>query len=374
MQPSGDRVMHDPARLAPARTQAEAAWLRGDWVFARRVLIALGLAGLAYLVTVLSPVLVLIFAAILLAVLLRAFADLLIRAGIAASVALSLATIIVLAAIGAFFAMSGVHIFSQMRELVDQLPAALDALGQRAGLELSLSAALTEAGKDAAGGGIMGRIAGFGMTALGAIGDLFVIFTGAVFFASEPARYRDGAALLVPPAQRDRLHAAFDAIGNALRLWFGAQFLAMVAVGLLSFAAYWMIGLPSALALALIAGLTNFIPYLGPVLGGIPAILIAATISGTATLWTLAAVVAIQQIEGNVLTPRIQASVIAVPPALVIFSIMVFGALFGLAGVMLALPLAIVVIVFVQQLWLNAALGEHVPVTGETGTEKNDKT
>ncbi len=128
----------------------------------------------------------------------------------------------------------------------------------------------------------------------------------AIYLAADPNCYRRGVAKLFPPDQHERIFDAMDSTGGALRLWFWAQLLTMFIVGIMSLAAYWWIGLPSPLALALIAGVTNFIPYLGPFLGAIPAVIFAFTMDTDTIVWTVAAIVVIQQIEGNILTPLIQ--------------------------------------------------------------------
>ena len=116
---------------------------------------------------------------------------------------------------------------------------------------------------------------------------------------SQPARQTLPDALL--PDRRPEAEEASKDVGNALRLWLEGQFISMILVGLLSAAATWTIGLPSPLALGLIAGITEFIPYVGPVIAAIPAVLVAATQGTDQLLWTLAAYLAIH-------TPRVTSS------------------------------------------------------------------
>jgi predicted PurR-regulated permease PerM len=82
----------------------------------------------------------------------------------------------------------------------------------------------------------------------------------------------------------------------------------MILIGVLSGLAAWIIGLPSAIALGLIAFAAEFVPYLGPIIAAVPAVLVAATIDTTALLWTIAAYLIIHQIEGNLFTPLIQSA------------------------------------------------------------------
>jgi predicted PurR-regulated permease PerM len=170
---------------------------------------------------------------------------------------------------------------------------------------------------------------------------------------------------LFPKSQHPRVEDAMDAVGNGLTLWFYAQLISMVIVGGLSMLAYWYIGLPGALALGVIAGLTNFIPLLGPVIGAIPAVLISFTAEGNALLWTLAAALVIQQIEGNIIMPIVEKRAVQLPPALALFAILAAGLVFGFLGVFLAVPITVVAFILVKKLYVRQTLGESTPVPGE---------
>jgi predicted PurR-regulated permease PerM len=140
----------------------------------------------------------------------------------------------------------------------------------------------------------------------------------------------------------------------------------MTCVGVLSTMAYWLIGLPSPFALGLIAGLLDFIPFLGPILGGLPAVMMAFTVSTEAAIWTIVAAFVIQQIEGNVIFPLVARKVVTVPPALALFAIVAGSVLFGTFGLIFGFPLAVVAYVLVKKLYVRETLGEETPVPGET--------
>lgn len=189
---------------------------------------------------------------------------------------------------------------------------------------------------------------------------LVVILISAVYLVAQPRVYRDGIVLLFPPRTHDRIHGALDEIGRALRLWLIGQLAQMAIIGTLSFLAVWMIGLPSIWALALIAFVCEFIPYLGPILAAVPAILVALTRSPEAALWTVGAYLAIHQIEGNLVTPLIQRWLIVIPPALMLIGIASVGVLFGFSGIVFAGPIVAVVYVGVRQLYVRDTLDEEV--------------
>jgi len=140
----------------------------------------------------------------------------------------------------------------------------------------------------------------------------------------------------------------------------------MVLIGVLSGLAAWIIGLPSAIALGLIAFAAEFVPYLGPIIAAVPAVLVAATINTTALLWTIAAYVIIHQIEGNLFTPLIQRRLVLIPPAVMLLGIVAISLLFGPAAVIFAAPIVVVVFVAVKVLYVRDTLGEDTEIPGES--------
>lgn len=345
--------------------------LRHDGDYVRRLLITLAVIGLAYFAWLISDVLLLGFAAVLLAVLLHGFATLI--AGytpIPRRWALTTAIVLVALFPATFFALFGAQIGGQVSQLSEALPQAIDAAGSRIGISQA-SEKLQEAIAAGSGSGIVSRAVGLGYTLLGVLADLALVAVAAIYLAADPRLYRRGAAKLLPPSQHRRALDAMDVTGSALRLWFGGQLVTMTLVGILSALAFWWIGLMSPLALGLIAGVTNFIPFLGPILGTIPALVFAVTTDLATVLWTLGAILVIQQLEGNVITPYIQQRAVAMPPALVLFAIVVFGVVFGWLGVFLAVPLAVAVTVLVKKLWIRQTLGEETTVPGEEQTASN---
>jgi predicted PurR-regulated permease PerM len=334
--------------------------------FVRRVLIVMAAGAVCYGLWLSSSVLPLIFGAVLLATLFDWFADMIERASrLPRPAALTLAILATLALAGGFLALFGAQAAGQMASVFERLPQALEAIGDKVGFP-DANAALEEAIAGGGGGrSVLTRAVSLGYTLMGALGDFTLVIFAAIYLAADPTLYRRGTAKLLPPDQHARAMDAMDVTGAALRMWFVGQIVSMLVVGVTSFFAYLWIGLPSPLALAVIAAISNFVPYVGPLIGAAPALVFALTLDLSALAWTLAFIVVLQQIEGYLLTPIIQSRTVDLPPALALFAIVVFGLLFGLAGVLLAAPAAVAVLVLVKKLWVRETLGEQTRVPGE---------
>ena len=192
--------------------------------------------------------------------------------------------------------------------------------------------------------------------ASGLLGNLVVVVFIGLFTAIAPETYRRGVLALIPRERRERIGDVLDEMAASLRWWLVGQLAAVVLIALTTWAGLALIGMPGALLLGLQAGLVNFIPYLGPVIGAVP-IGLAAMAQGTdMVLWALGVHLLIQTVEGYVLTPMIQSRAVDVSPVLTLVAVMVFGALFGALGVALATPLVAALQVAVVRLYVEDSL------------------
>lgn len=340
--------------------------LSGDWDFVRKLLIAIGVLGLAYLTFRIANILLLVFAAILLAVILNSFASVLrtharIPGGWALLAAV-IALISVLAGVGYIF---GSQIAGQFNAVLEALPEAVDNLGRRLGIENANNRVQEMSADNLTASDVLPRAAGAGILVVGAIMNIVLVTIAAIYFATEASLYRKGVTKLFHQTHQERVEETLETVGNALRLWFFGQLIIMVLVGTLSGLAYWWLGLPSPIALGLIAGITNFIPFLGPIIGALPAVIFAFNIDTATVLWTMGLAIAIQQLESDVITPLVQKRTVSLPPALALFMIVILGVLFGFLGVLLAVPLTVTIFVAVKKLYVRETLGERTEVPGE---------
>jgi predicted PurR-regulated permease PerM len=168
---------------------------------------------------------------------------------------------------------------------------------------------------------------------------LIVLFFG-IYFAADPDTYVEIVARVSPPHRRDAILDVMQETGDRLRRWLIGQGISMAVIGSLTYIGLLILGVPIAFVLALFAGLAGFLPYLGPIIGAIPMVLVAGGQSLDLALWVVGLYVIIQFLESYLLTPLIQARAVSLPPAVVILNQLVLGAVFGLLGLALATPLA----------------------------------
>jgi predicted PurR-regulated permease PerM len=343
-----------------------------DATFIRRVLIVTALVLLVLLLWKLSDVLLLAFGAVLVAVILHAVADVLeTYVRIPSRWALTAATVLILLIFIALLALFGAQMRAQLSHVAERLPFALNNFLKELGLGAVIEQWPEMLGVDR-GSGFVARLAGIGGTILSGLADFVLVVIAGIYIAAAPRTYWIGLVKLFPTTQHGRIESSLHAAGRALRLWLIGQLIAMTIVGLLTTIALWVIGVPSFIALGFIAGLLDFIPFVGPIVGAIPAILLAFTVDSTTVLWTIGALVLIQQIEGNVIFPIVEKRAVSVPQALALFAIVAGGVLFGIPGFILGFPLAVVTFVLIKKLYVRETLGEPTPVPGETAPGTNE--
>lgn len=324
---------------------------RSAGAFALRVVIAIALVGLALLIWRLHDILLLVFAATLVAVILHAAADAICRlVALPRWLALAVAGLAIVALLATAATLFGHEVAAQLSGLSEALPDAWATFANWVG-EDRLQSAISTISPDGATVASMAQSA-FGMVTASVTG-LTLAVLGGLYMAADPRGYRGGALLLLPEAARTPVGAAMRDTGRALRNWLLGQLLSMLATFVMVFIGLSLIGVPSALALAIVAGLLEFIPLVGPFLGAVPALLIALTGGIELFLWTAGFFVVWQQVEGNALAPLVMRYAVRIPPAVTLFALFLFGGLFGIGGVILGGPLTVATWMMVRRLWID---------------------
>jgi len=201
-----------------------------------------------------------------------------------------------------------------------------------------------------------------GSQAIGFVTSVFgIIFTTittmivAFYWMTEKAIIKRLVLGLFPLSSRDRAHALWDEIEARIGGWTRGQLLLCLVIGTLSAVGYWIIGLQFWLALGIWAGITEIIPFIGPILGGAAAVTVALTDSWQKAALVAAYAVVLQQLEGAFLVPRVMRNAVGMTPLTVILAVLIGGALIGPLGSVLAIPVGAAVQVVVQDLLYNRA-------------------
>lgn len=363
--------------------------------FLRRVVIVVAVVGvaivLAQLVLHASHVLLLLFAGVLFGVLLGGLAQKLsewVPLGYRASLAV-VALVLTGVLVGLGFLL-GPSVASQMGQLGTSLNDALGQLrtwlagtswgdGLAQALPHTASEAASQAAEQAAsgsdgaaaasGGGspLMDYLTGFFSSAVDVLTAVVVIvFTGA-YLAANPKLYTEALVKLIAHSKRERAREVFEALGLALRRWLMGQFFAMLLVGVLATVGLVLLDVPLALTIGLLTFLLVFIPYVGAFASAALAILIALLDSPQTAVYVAALYGGVQFLESYFITPLVQERVVSIPPVLLLGSQFLLGVLAGGLGIALATPLAVVVVVLVQMLYVEDVLGDDVDVIGTKG-------
>jgi predicted PurR-regulated permease PerM len=191
------------------------------------------------------------------------------------------------------------------------------------------------------------------------------------FWLVEHARLQRYLLAFVPAERRAGTRDAWNEIETRLGLWVRGELTLMATMGAATGLAYTALGVPSALLLALVAALTEAIPIVGPFLGAIPAILVAATVSPQLALIVAGIYVVLQILEGNVLVPTVMRNTVGISPLLVLLSLLVGAAVGGLVGAFLAVPVVASIEIAIAHLQAREVPVAQDPSTTE-GPEEPD--
>ncbi len=193
----------------------------------------------------------------------------------------------------------------------------------------------------------------FFSSGFGIVSDLYIILLLAAFFIASPSLYKNGLIKLLPPTAKDKGREILVKLNDVFKKWLQGQIFGFFFIAILTALGLWILGLPLIFTLALLAGLSNFIPNFGPVIAAIPAVLLALN-EGTSTAVLVACLyVFIQLIQSAVTQPLIQQRMLSIPPALIIFGQVVMGLMAGFWGVLLATPVIAIMITLINKLYIE---------------------
>jgi predicted PurR-regulated permease PerM len=364
-------------RGRPLMAVTRAAGRRGfplGWLLLTAIVVALLIRAV--------DVLLVLFLAVILAIYLDAFADFLRRGlgvpqtlGLAAGVALSLG------ALAGVVVLMAPAVADQVSDLLSNLPKYLTALDQTIN---RLVRSIPVLGRNVVAGGTPGVLAT-------ALNDIFGFFRGAavpyfrggvelliegvsvvvmaIYLARYPEVYVEGIVAIVPPHRRGLAHAILADLRLTLRAWVVGQVIAMVLLGALTTLGLWALGVPYFLAFGVFAGVAAIVPFFGTLFSTLLPALFALGVSGLPKALAVVAIgVGVHLIEANVVAPVVMERQINLPPVITIAGVLLIGKLFGLAGLVVAVPLLALVLVLVRHILLGEVYGDRASEIKASGT------
>jgi predicted PurR-regulated permease PerM len=326
-------------------------------------------------------VLLVIFLAVLLGVYLHAIAQILHRrlrvpetVGLLAGVALTLGGLV------GIFVLIAPAVSQQVQDLLANLPqflTELDATISRIIRGMPLLGRFFSGGTSSLFASTLSEIFGFlrGAAVPYLKGGVEFLIEGvgvlvmAVYFARSPDIYRRGIIALTPPSHRRLAESVLDDLGTTLRAWVVGQLAAMVVLAALTTLGLWVLDVPYFLAFGVFAGIAAIVPFFGTLLSTVIPALIALGVSGLAKALAVAGIgVGVHLIEANFVSPVVMERQVNLPPVLTIAGVLLLGKLFGLAGLVVAVPILAVIMVLVQHVLIGELYGDRESETEPAGS------
>ena len=338
--------------------------------FAQKVATACGLVVFTFLLLVLLyytfDVVMLVFAAALLAIFLAGLAEVIEPyVPLGDGLRVLLVSAVLLAVVGGTVALLSPSIAEQVQHLRDELPksaASVTNFISQYGWGRTLIEQLPsfeQVKENVSVSTLLSGVGGVFTSTLGALGNIAIVILLGIYLASEPRFYTEGFVRLFPIQRRRRVTEILHQVYESLRWWLIGKFGSMLFIGFLTWVGLSILGVPIALTLALLAGLLSFIPNFGPIISAIPALLIAFVDSPITAVYVLILYVVVQVVESNLVTPLIERETVELPPALTVVFQLGLGTLVGGLGLVLATPLLAMIVVVVQLVYLQDILGDN---------------
>lgn len=234
---------------------------------------------------------------------------------------------------------------SQIQSLINSFPKILNQAGKVIGIHIGPSEVSSIVRSEI---GTLGKDV-YSVTSkiFGGIFSALAVFVLSFYLSLDYDRIKHQALHIFPKDNRERVSVIFSHIEEKLGSWLRGQILLSISIGILTWIALTLLGLDFALPLALIAGMLEIVPTIGPIISAVPAIIVALTISPAITFIVIINYIIIQMFENNVLVPKIMEKSVGLNPIVIIAAIMVGSKLMGILGALLAIPfISLLIIIF----------------------------
>jgi predicted PurR-regulated permease PerM len=340
--------------------------------FIRRVFIVVAILAFFVALWLLADVILLVFGAILVAITLSVLSSPLSRLGTKPSIAVVAVALVFIIAIFAIVVIFGSDLQVEIQRFIERFNSASQNVAEQFDIE-SLGSLIESVNNGSNVSNILSRLLTWSMSLGVAIFSFILMIVGGLYIALDAELYKQGLLKLVPQNFRNNAEATLDDIGNALRAWVLGQFLAMILVGLLTSVGLSLFGIESALALGVLAGIANMVPYLGSIIAAFVTLIVASSQGWVYVGWAAGVMFIVQQIESNIITPMVVGRAVSIQPATGLFAIIAVGVLFGPLGVLLGFPLAVAIDVTVRRLYVRDLLDKNITILGESA-HRSDQT
>ncbi len=223
----------------------------------------------------------------------------------------------------------------------------------------------------------VGAFSQIGVTVLPVVGgvastllNILIVLFMSLYLLADPKGHEEGLIRLLPISYRGRGREIIARLDMAMRGWLESTLLAMIFVGVATWAGLTLLGLREALALGVIAGLLAFVPTFGTLVAAVLSVAVAILQQPQNVVWVIIVTYGISLIQSQIISPLLVAGRIKLPPIMVLLSQIIFGVFFGFMGLLLAVPLAAILMVLIQEIYVKDILGDYassneVQETGE---------
>jgi predicted PurR-regulated permease PerM len=198
-------------------------------------------------------------------------------------------------------------------------------------------------------GSITGSFISITTSVVGAVVAFFTVLFLTIYFLIDEQVFTKFLSSAIPQSKKEKVATVTNKISTKIGEWLRGQLLLCLTIGILVYIGLSIIGVKYALALAVISGVLEILPVVGPIISGVLAAIISLSISPLTALIVVVFYILLQQLENNLIVPKVMAKAVGLPPAIIIIAILIGGKLLGVVGALLAVPLIAIIYVVFQE-------------------------
>lgn len=324
------------------------------------IYVALSIAGVL-LLRRLWPVVLLVVTALIFMGALLPYVEWLVARKVPRGIAVFLVSLAVFAGIVSLFAMTVPGLINEFEHIRDELPGWAEEIEIRLrdfGVDVDLQERARSINWPEL---ISGRAVNYGQQVLFALFGLFTILVMTVYLLIDAPRLARFVYRLVPPDREEDARQVLRSMTRVVGGYIRGQFITSFIIAAYTFVVLTVVGVPNALAFAVLAGIADIIPLIGAYIAVIPQVLAASDQSMTHAIVVLVALLIYQQFEDRILVPRVYGATLNLPPLVVLITVLIGGELLGVVGILLSLPAAAAGRVILDYVFERRLLGISLP-------------